>query len=209
MWANTADYESHGRSDFASLIDRFTDAQIAGSPTLCLALATNHLSRGEGDKVEHWTAVATRSLENVPQSERGALAVGAALIQASGAARDGVARMGKDAVRAYGLLPEDSPWRSPAAARGPRPRWAIVSRPRALEEGCRRQRGGPDVRRYARALVAGDRRRRPRRGFDPPCRPRPKQIAMGSTTAVCTLASRFGSGPRPSRPDRGCRRRQH
>ncbi len=113
MWANTADYESHGReATMRRWLDRFTDAQISGSPTLCLALATNHLSRGEGDKVEHWTAVATRSLENVPRSEQGALEVGAALIQASGAARDGVTRMAEDALRAYGLLPEDSPWRS-------------------------------------------------------------------------------------------------
>ena len=112
IWANTAYYESHGReATVRRWLDRFTDAQIAASPTLCLALATNHLSRGEGDEVEHWTGVATRSLEKAPRSEWGALRVGAALIRASGAARDGVARMGEDAVHAYELLPEDSPWR--------------------------------------------------------------------------------------------------
>ena len=70
IWANTAYYESHGReATVRRWLDRFTDAQIAASPTLCLALATNHLSRGEGDEVEHWTGVATRSLEKAPRSE--------------------------------------------------------------------------------------------------------------------------------------------
>ena len=113
IWANTTDYETHGRSStLRRWLDRFTDEQLASSPALCLARATNHLTMGEGHQVERWTSAAMASLENAPRPERDSLEVYAALQRAAGAARDGVVRMGEDAARAYELLPEDSPWRS-------------------------------------------------------------------------------------------------
>ena len=142
IWANTASYESRGRAaTMRRWLDQFTHDQIAASPPLCLALATNHMTMGHGDQVEHWTGAAVRSLEAVPAPERGALETGAALIRAAGSAREGVARMGEDAGRAYERLPDDSPWRSlcrlvEGAAHhlaGDRQR----ARP-ALEEGSRR-----------------------------------------------------------------------
>jgi LuxR family maltose regulon positive regulatory protein len=113
IWANTVDYETHGRSStLRRWLDQFTDEQLVSSPALCLARATNHVTRGEGHQVERWTSAAVGGLENVSQSERGVLEVNAALLRAAGAARDGVVRMGEDAARAYEALPEDSPWRS-------------------------------------------------------------------------------------------------
>ena len=113
IWSNTAYYVSQGREEtLRRWLDRFTDEQIANSPALCLARAMSHLARGEGDQTEHWTEAAVRSLDNVPEPERAPLEIGAALMRASGASRDGVTRMGEEARRAYGLLPEDSPWRS-------------------------------------------------------------------------------------------------
>ncbi|MEK6271171.1 MAG: LuxR C-terminal-related transcriptional regulator [Actinomycetota bacterium] len=142
IWANTVDYETHGRSStLRRWLDQFTDEQLVSSPALCLALATNHVTRGEGHQVERWTSAAVGSLENVSQSKRGALEVNAALLRAAGAARDGVVRMGEDAARAYEALPEDSQWRSLCRFLEGTAHHLVGERRRArsaLEEGSRR-----------------------------------------------------------------------
>jgi LuxR family transcriptional regulator, maltose regulon positive regulatory protein len=113
IWAIAADYESRGRTaTLRRWFDRFTEEQVAGTPELCLALATTHLTAGAGDQVEHWTSAAERALERVERADSAQLRAAATVIRASGAAREGVAKMGKDICRAYERLSEDSPWRS-------------------------------------------------------------------------------------------------
>jgi LuxR family maltose regulon positive regulatory protein len=113
IWANTADYESHGReATMRRWLDRFTEDEIAASPYLSLAKATNHTSRGEGAQCDRWTATAKSALANVPEAERGPLEAAAALMRAGAVARDGIAKVGEDAARTYPLFPDESPFRS-------------------------------------------------------------------------------------------------
>lgn len=113
IWANAASYESRGRTaTLRRWLERFTDEQIAGSPPLCLAVATTHVTDGNGSQVEHWTAAAERGLKQPARPDREQLEAAMKVIRASGAARDGVTRMGEDVSWAYAQLPEDSPWRS-------------------------------------------------------------------------------------------------
>ena len=113
IWANTASYLSTGRSaTLRRWLDLFSEAEIESSPALSLARAGNHLHHGEGGQVEHWTAAATEALKVVPAPDSAELALGVKLVRASGAAREGVVRMGDDVADVYELLPDDSPWRS-------------------------------------------------------------------------------------------------
>jgi LuxR family maltose regulon positive regulatory protein len=113
IWGRAASYASAGlEPTLERWLGSFTEEQIASTPTLCLALANCRLSQGDGAQVEHWTSTAVRVLKTSDRADREALLVAAGAIKASGAANEGVARMREDAARAYGLLPEDSPWRS-------------------------------------------------------------------------------------------------
>jgi LuxR family transcriptional regulator, maltose regulon positive regulatory protein len=112
IWANAATYESRGRTlTLRSWLDRFTEEQIAASPPLGLALATTHLTSGDGGRIEHLTSAAQDSLEHTARPDRAQLEAAVKVIRAAGAARDGVTRMGEDVAQAFPLLPEDSPWR--------------------------------------------------------------------------------------------------
>ena len=113
IWAKTAEYESGGRgATLRRWLERFTDEDIAASPELCLASAANCSTMGYGAEVERWTAAATSAVAGAPPAERRPIEVAAALVRASGAARDGVVRMRKDAVAAAAALPDESRWRS-------------------------------------------------------------------------------------------------
>jgi LuxR family maltose regulon positive regulatory protein len=113
IWGRTARYASDGlEPTLERWLGAFTEEQIASTPTLSLARATSRLSQGNGPEVERWVATALRVLEAGERPDREALEVAATVIKASGAATEGVDRMRGDVVRAYVLLPEDSPWRS-------------------------------------------------------------------------------------------------
>jgi LuxR family maltose regulon positive regulatory protein len=113
IWGRAASYASAGlEPTLERWLSNFTEEQIASTPTLCLAQAACRLSQGDGAQVAHWTATALRVLAAGDRDDREALEVTAAAIKASGAAMEGVARMGEDAARAYALLADDSPWRS-------------------------------------------------------------------------------------------------
>ena len=113
IWGLTADYESHGREAILRRwLGRFSEEEIADSPYLCLSMAANHTTRGNGAECERWASSALSAMANVPESERVAIELWAGIIRATGAARDGVAQMGVDAARGYELLPDESPWRS-------------------------------------------------------------------------------------------------
>ena len=113
IWGKTPEYESHGReATLRRWLDRFTEEEIAESPHLCLAMATNHTTRGDGAQCGRWTSAAISCVENAPHGERGAIEVAATIIRAAGSARDGVAQMRIDAKHGYELLPDESPWRA-------------------------------------------------------------------------------------------------
>ena len=142
IWTNTANYETAGRdATLRRWLDRFSEAEIESSPPLCLALGASCTTRGDGRAVEHWTATAVRQLAAAQTPESAQLAVLAKLIRAAAAAREGVARMADDAVAAYELLPDDSPWRSLCCLLEGASRHLSGDREtarRMLEEGARR-----------------------------------------------------------------------
>jgi LuxR family transcriptional regulator, maltose regulon positive regulatory protein len=112
IWENSAEYTSSGRhATVRGWVANFSDAQIAGSPHLCLARATGLLAEGDGVAVERWTGLALERLESAG-SDEDELAMVARVIRASGAAREGVGAMWADVTAAFPSLPSDSPWRS-------------------------------------------------------------------------------------------------
>jgi LuxR family maltose regulon positive regulatory protein len=137
LWRTAAARVLDGRAaDVRRWLDRLTTDQIASQPTLALTAAAQHLVAGERDLVEHWAAVAARTLTG----DEAPLGAGVQAMRAA-VARDGIAAMGRDAARGYERLPEDSPWRSLCSLlegvathlQGD----AGAARPR-LEEGARR-----------------------------------------------------------------------
>jgi LuxR family maltose regulon positive regulatory protein len=113
IWSQTPTYVSAGRlATIERWLERFTRTELDGTPTLCLARATYFLAQGDGPQVEHWTGHAFAVLEESPGEDREVLRVAGAAIRATGGAREEVARMRDDAVAAFELLPEGSPFRS-------------------------------------------------------------------------------------------------
>jgi LuxR family maltose regulon positive regulatory protein len=109
LWSTGAARVLDGRAaDVRRWVDRFTPEQIAAEPTLALTAAAQHLVAGERDLVEHWTAVAARTLAG---DEAASLEAGVQAMRAA-VARTGVAAMRRDAACGYERLAEDSPWRS-------------------------------------------------------------------------------------------------
>jgi LuxR family maltose regulon positive regulatory protein len=102
----------YGNSRMEGWLSSFTEEQIAAQPALALAAANSHLLKGELYAVQGWESAARRVLKEKPPAERRpALEATVAILNAA-AAREGLARMGKDAARGYELEPEDSPWRA-------------------------------------------------------------------------------------------------
>jgi LuxR family maltose regulon positive regulatory protein len=107
VWSSVVGAIGHGRrATIEGWLGRFTDVQIAAHPSLALAAANSQFARGQGDLAEHWASAAAAADERPAQVEAGIAIMRAAL------ARDGISRMENEAVRAYGLESEDSPWRS-------------------------------------------------------------------------------------------------
>ena len=112
IWSQAAAYASVGREATLRLwLKSFSEPEIDGSAPLCLVRATCGLSAGDGAQVAHWTGRALAAVATQPRPDGEALRIAAGAIQAAGSARDGVARMRDDAVRAFELMPEETPWR--------------------------------------------------------------------------------------------------
>jgi LuxR family maltose regulon positive regulatory protein len=142
LWATAARQVLSGRTaSLRSWLDRFTADQRAADPGLALTTAATHLVLGERDLVEHWAAAAQRSLRvETVAADRRALDAGVRIMRAT-VARDGLAEMAEDAVTAYDLAADDSPWRSLACLPSGVAAHLIGARERArthLQEGARR-----------------------------------------------------------------------
>src|SRR6185312_967534 len=85
------------------------DAEIAAQPPLALTAALHRCTAGRRDEAERWADVAERGLGEEAAAREPGLAIVRAMI-----ARDGVARMGEDAARAYALDTGDGVWRAAA-----------------------------------------------------------------------------------------------
>jgi LuxR family maltose regulon positive regulatory protein len=128
----------------AATIDRWMASlrgrQIASRPALALSAAAASILRGERDAAARWTSAGERSLDRAGRELRPSLAAGAAVMRAM-IVRDGLAEMAADAVRAYDLVADDSPWRSMACLLAGAAHHLMGDRERAraeLEEGAMR-----------------------------------------------------------------------
>ncbi len=112
LWANVLRYVTRGGHETLTCwLAAFSEEQIGQSAPLSLTAAYSHLMRGDIGLAHHW------SLASAGAVRRGGAAVAAPSLHAGIAivdavsARDGVEHMGAEARRAYGLEPDDSPWR--------------------------------------------------------------------------------------------------
>ena len=112
LWPHILDYVTRGRNELVQgWISSFSHAQIAENARLALCAAHNAVALGSVGEAQQWRLEAAGALaghEPSPQSQ--SLHAGLALVEALGARID-PARMAKAAARAYGLVPEGSPWR--------------------------------------------------------------------------------------------------
>ena len=110
--ANAPEYVTHGRNRRVERwLGSFSAEQIAAHPALSLAAGNSQLLKGNLAEVGRWESAARRVLHETAPRERSAELEASVAILHAIAAREGAARMGKDAARGYGLVPEDSPWR--------------------------------------------------------------------------------------------------
>lgn len=91
-------------------LDRFSARSVAGSPQLALCAAHLYLALGDGELGQHWASVADEYFEEAAADDPDLLAD--LLILRATLARNGVAQMARDAIRAGEQHAPDSPWRS-------------------------------------------------------------------------------------------------
>jgi LuxR family transcriptional regulator, maltose regulon positive regulatory protein len=107
IWACAAGTLAIGdRASVREWLDRFSDGKAAHSPDLALSTAHLYLALGEGELALHWASVARECIDEAGSDHPDLLILSATLPQ------DGIAQMGKDAMRASELHPLDSPWRA-------------------------------------------------------------------------------------------------
>jgi LuxR family maltose regulon positive regulatory protein len=113
LLASAPAYVSRGRNGtMQRWLRGFSDGEIAAHPPLAIAAAHSHLARGELGSVQRWETAARRVLEATPSAGRDpAHDAGVALLRAA-RAPDGLRQMARDATLAFGLEPDDSPWRA-------------------------------------------------------------------------------------------------
>ena len=106
MWENVVPYAATRRADrLWSRLDRLGADELARNPLLALVAAGCSLTAGDGYEARRWTSVARGG-----PGEAEPIEAGLAVMDA-GIAREGVARMAADALRAHELLAPGSPWR--------------------------------------------------------------------------------------------------
>ena len=111
LWSSVMRYVAYGRtSAIRGWLEAFSDEEVAAHPALALVAGCSWLGRGDCDQAEHWTSLAAVGLLGSEQPELApSLEAGLAIMRAAIGA-DGIARMGEDAARAYGLFPDGNPW---------------------------------------------------------------------------------------------------
>lgn len=113
MWASVPLYNTRGRlATVQRWLERVPQEEIAGYAPLALTAAFCCLNTGEGDLVARWTAVAARAIERDGTDDTTTSLRSAVAILRAALGRDGIARMRKDAARAYELESDNSPWRT-------------------------------------------------------------------------------------------------
>jgi LuxR family maltose regulon positive regulatory protein len=113
VWVNSAAYVSSGRhATVRGWLANFAEEQIAASPALSLARATEYLAEGNGGAVERWTDAALDGLRGSNKPADAPKAAAARIIKASGSARDGAERMREDVLAGAEFLAGDDPFRA-------------------------------------------------------------------------------------------------
>jgi LuxR family transcriptional regulator, maltose regulon positive regulatory protein len=106
LWRHAGTYIGQGRNDaLQGWLERFTDDQIAASPSLALTAANCRLAAGDGSGAGHWAAAATRGLTRAPSAHPRPLDPAVILLRAA-IAEHGLAEMRRDAEHARQLEPE-------------------------------------------------------------------------------------------------------
>ena len=112
LWPHALGHAAGGANDAVrAWLGAFGDEQLAHSATLSATAATSHLLGGEAALAAHWARIAAGALRRAPEVPPApSLRTGLILIEAA-TARGGATAMGSEAMRAYELEPDDSPWR--------------------------------------------------------------------------------------------------
>lgn len=113
LWASIPELMTRGRNaTIVGWLDHLGEQTVATDAALSLTAAYTHITRGAGDKTEHWAAVAARLIDRAEASEKkSVLTAGLGLIEAA-LARGGVAAIADQTALAAELLPADSAWMS-------------------------------------------------------------------------------------------------
>jgi LuxR family transcriptional regulator, maltose regulon positive regulatory protein len=106
LWGSALEYTARGQHPLVwRWLDRFADAELAGSPLLALVAGATSLAAGNLYEAERWTTLAGSAA-----GDSRPVQAGLALMRA-GIGRRGLAEMGASAARAHELLDATSPWR--------------------------------------------------------------------------------------------------
>jgi LuxR family transcriptional regulator, maltose regulon positive regulatory protein len=113
LWAHVPDFIPHGRmAAVERWLARFKDEEIRTHPSLALVAAAIRLVTGDGNELRQWTQAASVALRRDGAPERAArLEAGLAILKASGG-DSGMDTMRDEAVGAYELQSDGSPWRA-------------------------------------------------------------------------------------------------
>jgi LuxR family transcriptional regulator, maltose regulon positive regulatory protein len=113
IWVHSAAYVSSGRhATVHGWLANYAEEQIAASPALSLAQATESLAQGNGGAAERWIAAALDGLRGSTKPGAGQKAAAARIIKAAGSARDGAVRMRDDVLAGINALASDDPFRA-------------------------------------------------------------------------------------------------
>jgi LuxR family transcriptional regulator, maltose regulon positive regulatory protein len=112
LWENLPGFLGAGRNHVVQhWLSGVTVERFDGSARLALASAHSNLALGRVAVAEQWARSASVRLPDVSEEANEPERAGALIIHAW-AARTGAVQMGQAAAEAYGLLPDDSPWRA-------------------------------------------------------------------------------------------------
>jgi LuxR family transcriptional regulator, maltose regulon positive regulatory protein len=109
LWASAPSHIAHGRNDTVQdRLNEFTEEQIAASAPLALVAASSRLAAGDGAEAERCAAAAVRGVSDATGGEARSLLTGIAVVRGL-AAREGLAKMGREVRRAREVDPGRAP----------------------------------------------------------------------------------------------------
>lgn len=112
LWPHLSEFLGDGRGrEVQGWLSGITGEQASAHPMIALSAALSNLSLGRLGVAEQWTRSASVGLSHDAEESTRVERAGALIVRAWGA-RSGAKRMAEDATAAYGLLPDDSPWRA-------------------------------------------------------------------------------------------------